>query len=65
MSWMLDTADCCGALRAMMMEPMMQLTQPILPTKLKRSLRKMADRMAATTTVRAPMGVTRMASTKA
>lgn len=50
---------------AMITEPIMQLTQPTLPTKLSRSLRKIADRIVVTTTDRAPRGVTRMASTKA
>ena len=65
MSWMEATADCSGALRAMMTDPTMQLKQPTLPTKLRRSLRKMEERMAQMTTERAPMGVTRIASVKA
>lgn len=65
MSWIVATADCSGALMTMTTDPTMQLKQPTLPTKLRRSLRNMADRIAVTTTDRAPMGVTKMASTKA
>lgn len=64
-SWMVATADCSGALMTITTDPMMQLKQPTLPTKDSLSLRKIADRMAVITTDSAPMGVTRMASTKA
>ena len=65
MSWIEATEDCSGALRAMMTDPTMQLKQPTLPTKLRRSFRKIPDRIAQITTESAPMGVTRMASVKA
>ena len=42
--------------------PMIQPKQPILPTKLNRSFRKMALKMVVMTTLKAPSGVTSMAS---
>jgi hypothetical protein len=47
----------------MMTEPRIARAQDILPTKLKRSFKKMALKIVVMTTERAPRGVTRMAST--
>ena len=57
--------DCAGAFMTITTEPIIQTKHPILPTKLNRSFRKMADRMVVMTTDNAPKGVTKMASTKA
>ncbi len=59
------TDDCSGAFTAMTTDPMMQLKQPTLPTKLNRSFKNIVDNIAHITTERAPMGVTRIASVKA
>ena len=64
-SWMFETAEFSGAFMAMTTDPIMQLKHPTLPTKLRRSFRKIADKMVVMTTERAPRGVTRMASTNA
>ena len=64
-SCMFATDDSWGALRAMTTAPTMHRKQAILPIMLRRSLRKIAERIAVTTTVTAPRGVTRMASVKA
>lgn len=58
--------DCVsGAFRAKMVAPIMQRTQPIHPKNVSFSLRMNVERMAQMTTLRAPRGVTRMASVKA
>lgn len=47
----------------MMTAPITHWKQPTLPTKLRRSLRNIADNTVVMTTLRAPKGVTRIAST--
>lgn len=64
-SWMLATEDDSGAFMTMTTEPTIHRKQATLPTMLRRSLRKMADRTVVMTTERAPSGVTKMASVKA
>jgi hypothetical protein len=64
-SWMLATDDSWGAFITMTTDPTMHKKQETLPTMLKRSLRKMAERIVVMTTDSAPSGVTRIASVKA
>lgn len=59
------TDDSAGAFMTMTTEPTMQRKHETLPTMLRRSLRKMAERTVVMTTERAPSGVTRIASVKA
>lgn len=63
--WILATEDSCGAFMTMTTEPTIQRKQATLPTRLRRSFRKMADRTVVMTTDSAPSGVTKMASVKA
>lgn len=49
----------------MIIAPRIHRKQPTLPTKLRRSLRKMLLPIAAITTLNAPKGVTKIASVKA
>jgi hypothetical protein len=59
------TEASLGPLSAMMTDPRMESTQPSQPKNVSVSLRNIEERMAQTTTERAPSGVTTMASTKA
>lgn len=64
-SEMSATLLVCGAFITMTTEPTMHRKHATLPTILRRSFKKMADRTVVITTDSAPRGVTRMASTKA
>ena len=53
---------CSGALMAIMTEPTTQRKHPTLPNRVRCSCKKIADKIAHTTTDKAPMGVTSTAS---
>jgi len=61
----LAAEDSEGAFITMTTDPIMHKKHPTFPTILKRSFRKIADRIVVMTTDKAPRGVTRIASTKA